>query len=453
MKVLPLMGKSKKTGRTFLLCLMLLFAAFPLAGCMKGLFGDGIFGKEVSPPDVVEADAPEQAKMPTINEAPAQSSTRQEAPLTPESEAPADLPENQRPASSTAGDIGHATAEQSVGSPGFSYHNKTLTEDTEWSGEVLVDGALTIAPQATLTIAPGTVVGFRHSAGESGAAILIVQGRIVAKGTNDKPILFRSSLHEAGSGSWQGIMLLASEKKNLLEHCRVEGAETGLDASFSSLTLKNTFFAACRTGLRFQDCFVRISGGGADKCGAGLNLYDSEVDIKGMIFSANHIGITLQRSSISLSGAIISNNDLEAVSAENSKVMILESELSRNGSGLTFSSCEGMVARNRVFKNMDYGISLSGSRMRVASNDITQNGGVGIRVTDGKSVAWGNVISANGRYDLYNAGSENFKAIGNWWGEVKVSDIAGRIYDGRSNPAGGMVSYIPVLQSKPANVP
>lgn len=433
---------------------MLLFAALPLAGCMKGLFGDGISGKTVSPPDVVAVDAPEQAKMPPINEPPAQSSARREEPRTPESEIPVNLPENPRTASSAAGDTGHATAEQSGGSPGFSYHNETLTEDTEWSGEVLVDGALTIAPQATLTIAPGTVVGFRRPAGESGgAAILIVQGRIVAKGTSDKPILFRSYLQDVKSGNWQGIVLLASEKKNLLEHCRVEGAETGLDASFSSLVMKDTFFATCRIGLRFQDCFVRISGGGADKCGAGLNLYDSEADIKGMTFSANHIGIALQRSSVSLSGTIISNNDLEAVSAENSKVMILESELSRNGSGLALSSCEGMVARNRVFKNRDYGISLAGSRMRVASNDIEQNGGVGIRVTDGKSVAWGNIISANGRYDLYNAGSENFKAIGNWWGEVKASDIAGRIYDSRSNPAGGRVSYIPVLQSKPAISP
>jgi hypothetical protein len=448
------MNKMKKTGFTILLWFMLLFAALPLAGCMKGLFGDGISGEAVSPPEVLEADAPELAKMPLINEAPAQSPARQETPGTPESEVSVNLSASPRTASSAAGDTGLATAGQSGGSPGLSYHNETLTEDTEWSGEVVVDGALTIAPQTTLTIAPGTLVGFRRSADESGAAaILIVQGRIVAKGTSDKPILFRSYLREAKSGSWQGIMLLASEKKNLLEYCRVEGAETGLDASFSSLALKNAFFTTCRTGLRFQDCFVRISGGGAVKCGSGLNLYDSEVDIKGAAFSANHIGIALQRSSLSLSGAIISNNDLEGVSAEDSKVIILENEVSQNGSGLTLSSCEGLVARNRVFKNMDCGLSLAGSRIKVTSNDITRNGGIGIRVTDGRSVAWGNSISANGRYDFYNAGSENFKAIGNWWGDVKASDIAGRIYEGKNKPAGGKVSYLPILQSKPGICP
>jgi hypothetical protein len=342
-----------------------------------------------------------------------------------------------------------------AGSPGFSYHEETLTEDTEWFGEVTVEGALTVAPQATLTIVPGTVVRFRRSsAGSGGAAILVVHGRIVANGLSDKHIVFCSELQDVKAGAWQGIVLLASEKKNILEFCRVEGAETGLAAVFSSLTIKNTIFSTCRTGLRFQDCLVRISGGGADKCGSGLNLYDSEADITGANFSANRIGIVLQRSSLSLSGTVISNNDLEAVLAEESKVIILDNAISQNGSGITLSSCEGSLAHNRIFKNTDYGISLSGSRVKVTANDIAQNSGVGIRVTDGKSVAWGNSLAANGRYDLYNAGTENFMAIGNWWGGVPATAVAGRIYATEtSSPAGGRVSYLPVLRSKPVISP
>jgi hypothetical protein len=98
---------------------------------------------------------------------------------------------------------------------------------------------------------------------------------------------------------------------------------------------------------------------------------------------------------------------------------------------------------------MNLGISLSASRVKVNANDITRNSGIGIRVADGNSVAWGNIITANGRYDLYNAGAEGYMAIGNWWGDLTVSDVAGRIFDKTNDPAVGRVSYIPILQSKP----
>ncbi len=336
---------------------------------------------------------------------------------------------------------------------GFSYRNETLTEDTSWSGEVSVEGALTIAPQTTLTIAPGTVVSFRGSPSGGGAAVLIIQGRIAVNGTGDKPVRFAPDPHAAGNTVWQGIVFLASDKKNILEHCRVEGAETGVDAGFSTVSMKNVSFNRCRTGIRAQDCFVYLWGGGASDCDLGVNLYDSEAEVVGGNFTGNRIGFGVQRSSLYLSGNNISSNDLEALSAEDSKLTIEENILNRNGSGLALASSEGMIAHNRICMNKDYGVALSGSRVKVTANDVSQNGRLGIRVADGRAIAWGNIISANGQYDLYNAGSESFRAISNWWGEAAAPSGAGRIYDRAADPGSGRVFVVPVLQLKPRIAP
>jgi len=449
MNLVQQMNKLPKTCFTFLALSMLFFVTFSLAGCVKGLFGKGASGAVSLPADKMQVAEPLPSTKQSIKQSPEQNPPRDESLRDMENRS-AGSPVR---GSGTPVQLSPQAKQSEVsiaGNSGFSYHNEILTEDTEWFGEVKVNGVLTIAPQATLTIAPGTMVRFHSPASEkTGLPVLVVQGRIVANGSGDKPIVFRSDLPDVKFGNWQGIVLLSSEKKNLMENCRVEGAETGLTASFSSIIMKNSYFTNCRTGLRFQDCLVQISGGGAVKCELGLNLHDSEADIIGANFSGNRIGIALRQSSFSLSGAVISDNELEAVSAEESKVILQGNLLSKNGRGITLSSCEGLLAHNLINKNMNYGISLSASRVKVNANDITQNSGIGIRVTDAKSVAWGNSITANGRYDLYNAGAEGYMAIGNWWGDLKASDVAVRIYDKTNDPATGRVSYIPILQRKP----
>jgi hypothetical protein len=436
--------KLSKTRFTFAL-LMLCLTAFSLAGCVKGLFGKGASGAVSLPGDKIKVaeSFPSTTQSPEQNPPEEVSLRGMEKPLHESTVTGSGMPVQ---LSAQAKQSGVSPA----GNPEFSNHGELLTEDTEWFGEVEVKGVLTIAPQATLTIAPGTIVRFLSQASkQAGLPVLVVQGRIVANGSADKPIIFCSNQSDVKFGKWQGIVLLASEKKNLMENCRVEGAETGLAASFSSIVLKNSYFTNCRTGLRFQDSLFQISGGGAAKCELGLNLHDSEADIIGADFSRNRIGIALQQSSFSLSGTVISDNELEAVSAEESKVILQGNQFNKNGRGITLTSCEGLIAHNIIDKNMNYGISLSASRVKVNANEISRNSGIGIRVTDDESIAWGNSITDNGRYDMYNVGAEGYMAIGNWWGDLKTSEVAGRIYDKTNDPAVGRVFFIPILQRKP----
>jgi parallel beta-helix repeat protein len=329
----------------------------------------------------------------------------------------------------------------------------TITEDTIWSGRVSIQGAVAVSPQTTLTISPGTIVEFGRSPVRDSASVLLVHGRLIAQGTEEQPVRFTSDSADTGTAAWRGIVFLASQKKNVLDHCVVEGAETGVDAAYSTITVKNSRFSKCRTALMAQDCLVHVSGVAASDCEFGISLQDSEAEVVDGSLSSNGKGIFVQKTSLYLSGTKISGNKADGLSAQGSQLKIVGNTISRNGSGLTLSSCEGTVSGNLIAENKDYGISLAGSRIKVAANDISRNGGIGIRTADGRGIAWGNSISSNGRYDLYNEGSESFRAIGNWWGGTGDTGSTGKIYDSRTNPGSGKVQFFPVLKNKPTIVP
>ncbi len=321
--------------------------------------------------------------------------------------------------------------------PSLRYGDRMLTEDTVWKGVVLVEGAVTVAPQATLTIEPGTLVRFGGK--DPSGAVLVVQGRLVAEGTKESPIVFTSSFAVPAAGDWQGVMLLGSEKRNVLENCRIDGAQTGLEAIFSKLTLKNVRAERSKTGMRFQDALVVMEGGGSSDCDTGLSFSESESTLRDLHVIGNRKGVDAQRSSVYLQEGSLSMNG-SAFSCDDCRVKLQGGAVSDNGRGITLYESEGAVTGVQVARNSDYGISLTSSRIRVTANQVTGNGNSGLLVFDGSSVAWDNAIYDNG-YDLYNAGKEEFRAPGNWWGAAGP-----KIYD---NGGAGKVLSAPRLAAPP----
>ncbi|MBT0894903.1 right-handed parallel beta-helix repeat-containing protein [Geobacter hydrogenophilus] len=330
-----------------------------------------------------------------------------------------------------------------------SYNDAVLTEDTVWSGEVFVEGSLTVAPQTTLTLEPGTVVRFRRTVpGDGAGPLLLVQGRLVVRGNADAPVRFTTSFPDPLAGEWQGIILLGSEKKNLLEQCRIEGAAAGIDASFSSVTLKQVTFAACGTGARFQDSIVTVSGGEASDNAVGMELVESESDIRDMVVRGNRLGITVRGGSLLLEGAGLTDNREAGLTGAASRLSISGTFSQGNGIGIVLTDCEGKVTGARIAENRHVGIHLVRSRVRVYGNEIVSNAGIGLRVEDGQGVAWGNAFSGNGRFDIENAGREDFRAIANWWGDPSPP-LDMRLDHQAQDPARGRIFVNPVLKARP----
>ncbi len=438
-----------------------------LFGCREFLGGE----KNILTPEVIKYSVPTDTPKPPVKEVPAEQLSaapvsqlpqqapslappveekllpRQPAPQLPKGLNPVPTPPQVSPRSGLP--QGAVTGRKPVvlsRTPDFAYRDQILSEDTAWHGEVVIEGGLTVAPQATLTIDPGTVIRFQ---GAGTLPVLVIQGRIQANGSEEKPVLFTSSYEEPLAGDWQGIVILASEKKNLITCSRVEGAETGLDSLFSTITVKNSRFEKCRTGVRVQDSLFVMSGGGARDCLLGGGLTDSEADIRDASFSANREGIVALRTSLSLAGTVLEGNVNRGLKAADCRIRINGCRFAANGNGLTLTASEGSVTASVLTGNRDYGLFLNRSRIRVSGNEIATNGGVGLQVDDGEGVAWGNALFANGTYDLFNAGPDEFRAVANWWGEKGSDDLARRIYDNRQDATRGRVYYVPVLPARP----
>jgi len=323
--------------------------------------------------------------------------------------------------------------------PVLVYGDQVLSEDTVWRGEILVEGVVAVAAQATLNVEPGTIVRFRRKGAQ--APTLVVQGRIVAVGTKEAPVLFTSNFAAPAPGDWQGILLLGSEKKNQLENCRIEGAETGLEVLFSNVTLKGVRAERAVTGMKFQDALVVMDGGGASECDIALRFSESEATLRNPTLTGNRRGISALRSSIYLLDGNLSGNQSVAFSGDSCRVKVQGGALQGNGSGMMLLGSEGSVSGVKLTKNREFGLSLAASRVKVSGSVISGNGNNGLIAADGAAVVWDNAIYENAGYDLYYAGIEEFRAPVNWWGGAvpKIYDNGGR----------GHVLYVPVLAARP----
>ena len=319
-----------------------------------------------------------------------------------------------------------------------------MTEDTVWHGQIIVEGPLTVAPQATLAISPGTVVRFRPSpAGEAG--LLLVRGRIQAAGTREEPVTFTSDETGPAAGDWQGIILLDSAKKNLLHWCRIEAAAAGIAAHFSDLVLREITVSRCRTGVTLRSSTAVISGGGVTTCGTGLIATDGELDLTGGLFTANDRGIVVQDGSLFLGETEVSGSAGEGITVTGARLRIEGCRVERNAAGATFTRCRGDLVGSSVAGNRAAGLDLVDAPLRVTRNRITGNGGAGVTVRSGWATIWENLIEGNGEGGLVVSGTAEAVAPANWWGSADPAEVRGRIRGGD----GGRVLYLPILTSPP----
>lgn len=124
--------------------------------------------------------------------------------------------------------------------------NTAITSNTTWNSKLpyIVYNSLTVAENATLTIAPGSRILF-HS-----GSTLNVKGTLVANGTTADTILFASDrterIYEEEPGQWNGIHFYGSSKNSIINHATVKNGIAGITVdSLSSnnnpkLVLANT---------------------------------------------------------------------------------------------------------------------------------------------------------------------------------------------------------------------
>lgn len=331
------------------------------------------------------------------------------------------------------------------------YDGTVLTEDVTWRGSILVRGFVVVAPQATLRIEPGTVVRFAPSAAMQ-LPNLVVQGRLHAAGTSDLPVILTSDSMPV-RGSWGGIVLLSTEKRNLLEQCRIEYAETGIDVRFSTVTLKGVSIVQARTALLSHDGTVQMTGSSLSDSETGMEIYNSEFDGSNMTVSSCQRGCLLSKSAIVLASPKIVNNLQTGLEAEECRIRITGGEFSGNALGARITGGEGQIVMSRFLQNRQTALHLSGSSIKIQRCLFAGNLQDGLRVEDGRALLLNNAFTSNSGFNLYNAGRQVVSARQNWWGTADQSLIRQKIHDAALDKNTGTVDVFPWLNEKPLLVP
>lgn len=330
---------------------------------------------------------------------------------------------------------------------------RVVTEDLVLRGTVLVKGSLIVAPQATLRIEAGTIVRFNVDTSSTQPPRLVVQGRLVVSGTAQQPVLIGSAYQQPEPGDWGGVVLLGSEKKNSIEHCRIEGAQTGILAQHAYLSARGVQVTGALRGIELHGSEGVLQGSTVSRCDIGYRLIDSEVELRDSTVRENRIGIVARRTACALSNVTVSANAQEGIALEQGRYRISGSVFAGNRTGARFTDADGQLTLCRFRENRTHGAELMGGQVRIRNSSFSNNGGVGLVLEQLQGMMTGSALHDNQAANLENRGQEPFSALLNWWGSADQQRIAAGILVASRQDEAPLVSFVPFLKERPATAP
>lgn len=210
-----------------------------------------------------------------------------------------------------------------------------ISRDTIWQGELVIQGVISVNRGVTLTIRPGTVIRFKkvdRDHNNVGDGEILVEGRLVAKGTADQRIIFTSAETDPDRNDWSYLQFIASNSGNIIEHCHFEYAFAGVMIHYADVRISDSLFQFNNRGLHYNT--------------ADLNLDHNT-------FFNNRIGIRFMRmeGKVRITNNEISQNDVGILFVRQHVNAVDFEKLNR---GKELPRIEG----NNIFSNLNYNFSL-----------------------------------------------------------------------------------------------
>ncbi|MFH1287134.1 MAG: right-handed parallel beta-helix repeat-containing protein [bacterium] len=171
----------------------------------------------------------------------------------------------------------------------------SISRDTVWAGNIYIKGVVTIKRGIVLTILPGTRILFKKvkvDNDEIGDSELNVEGKIIAVGTKEAPIVFTSFEKEKNPADWK-FVYLSFNKKSRLSHCKFEYAFTGLQAHYSEVHITHCLFENNVEGMRYSTVKLLLENSIFRNNIYGLRYEErqSEVTVRNNEFTQNEFGV------------------------------------------------------------------------------------------------------------------------------------------------------------------
>ncbi|RII26168.1 MAG: hypothetical protein CXR31_10705 [Geobacter sp.] len=287
----------------------------------------------------------------------------------------------------------------------------TLTKDTTWEGDIVITGDVHVPEGVTLFITPGTTVRFRKIAPDGDRnlfgvespyypqAEIIVTGRLVAKGTTERPILFTSAEVNHEPADWGSLNFLGS-KGNVVEHCRIEYAYNGVHSHGGQVLVKDSTFVknAVAISVKKEDAAVGTPGFGIP----------ADITVTGNLIEDNKGGINVRISKAKITSNTIRGNKFFGIWIKGKcDGEISRNEITANQKGIFFYKAGGMIIKdNNIFGNIDYNLAIADEQ--------------------GKDIP----------------------AAGNWFGMTDRSKIEELIFDGKADPSLARIIVAPFLTER-----
>lgn len=186
------------------------------------------------------------------------------------------------------------TVDKSVAGDVSIMADHVIDRDTVWEGNILIKGVVSVKRGATLTIKPGTSIKFIRVDQDNngfGDGEILIEGRLVARGTRDKRIVFTSAEENPQINDWSYVQFIAAEADNIIEYCQFEWAYAGVMVHYSNVKITDCIFTNNNRGLHFNTANLLVDHN---------NFVNNKVGIRFMRFEGN----------ISVSNNLIRNNDI-----------------------------------------------------------------------------------------------------------------------------------------------
>jgi hypothetical protein len=175
-----------------------------------------------------------------------------------------------------------------------------IDRDTVWQGDIRVKGVISVRRGATLTVRPGTTVRFiriDRDHNDVGDGEIMVEGRLVAKGTAKRKIVFASAEKKPGIKDWSYVQFIAAEPGNVIEHCRFENAFAGVMIHYAEVRVADTLFRNNNRGIHYNtaDLTVEHCSFTDNRIGIRFMRLEGKVSITDNEITRNDVGILFVR--------------------------------------------------------------------------------------------------------------------------------------------------------------
>jgi len=151
---------------------------------------------------------------------------------------------------------------------------------TEAQGPYLASQLTIIAPDATLTVEPGTSIWFQELG-------LVVKGGLDVEGVPERPVRFSA----AGDHPWKGIFFDRTLDESRLVHTEIRGAQFGVNARNARVRIEHGLIEGNEWGVVAEDAILTLNDTVIRDSGkAGLSARGSIVDARRCVVSENDAG-------------------------------------------------------------------------------------------------------------------------------------------------------------------